>query len=427
MHLYLFTLVGFLILVPILLLVPIGINKKGKLILSGVALLCSAMFTFTLQVIPTWQSALAILILLAAIAYLLRDKEALFETEVLEDDAEELVWKDENAFDSTIELGVNSESVQKVNDIDKAADTTNKNIYEEMNEEVSKEKADFVDSNQARNSETQVQEENFFEDFFDSLDSREDLQSRETSNSEDNEIIKETAATIESREEIELEEKELNADDLLLELFEGRDQVEHKEDHSSVYESLDEFGITETSSRDDLFETLLSEDSEKQNEDAPLHTSMEDNNTKSEDLIQQLSDYTHVENEEKEIEETNDELPLIEIEDIAFNEITDHSVGVAEIQENTRDNDFLQNDVLDMLLDQFAVYKKSLSSEEYEEVLKKAIEDAKSPKECFLFSKELLIHYQECSIDGEYDLFLSEITQRLEKYPLLVEQLTWIK
>ena len=80
-----------------------------------------------------------------------------------------------------------------------------------------------------------------------------------------------------------------------------------------------------------------------------------------------------------------------------------------------------------MLLDQFSVYKKSLSSDEYEEVLKMAIEDAKSPKECFLFSIELLIHYKECSVDGEYDLFLSEISRKLEKYPLLVEQLTWIK
>ncbi|TXC90108.1 hypothetical protein FS935_13670 [Metabacillus litoralis] len=426
MHLYLFTLVGFLILVPILLLVPIGLNKKGKLILSGVALLCSAMFTFTLQVIPTWQSALAILILLAAIAYLLRDKEALFETEFLDDDTEELVWEDEKAFDSTIELVVNSENVQKVNDIDKAADTTNENIYEEINEEVLKEEAELENTIQAQNSESQVQEENFFEDFFDSLDSREDLQSRETSSSEDNEIIKETAATIESSEEQE-EEKELNSDDLLLELFEGRDQVEHKEDHSSVYESVDEFGITETSSRDDLFETLINEYSEKQNEDSPLHTSMEDNNTKSEEVSQQLPDYKVVENEERKIEENTDEAALIEIDDIHFNQITDHSAEVEEIQENTRDSDFLQNDILDMLLDQFSVYKKSLSSEEYEEVLKKAIEDAKSPKECFLFSKELLIHYQECLVDGEYDLFLSEISRKLEKYPLLVEQLTWIK
>lgn len=424
MHLYLFTLVGFLILVPILLLVPIGLNKKGKLILSGVALLCSAMFTFTLQVIPTWQSTLAILILLAAIAYLLRDKEGLFETEFLDEDTEELIWEDEKAFDSTIELGVNSENVQKVNDIDKAADTTNENIYEEINEEVLKEVAELENTIQAQNSESQVQEENFFEDFFDSLDSREDLQSRETSSSEDKEIIKETAATIESSEE---EEKELNSDDLLLELFEGRDQVEHKEDHSSVYESVDEFGITETSSRDDLFETLISEYSEKQNEDSPLHTSMEDNNTKSEEVSQQLSDYTDVKNEEREIEENTDEAALIEIDDIHLNQITDHSAEVEEIQENTRDNDFLQNDVLDMLLDQFSVYKKSLSSDEYEEVLKMAIEDAKSPKECFLFSIELLIHYQECSVDGEYDLFLSEISRKLEKYPLLVEQLTWIK
>lgn len=426
MHLYLFTLVGFLILVPILLIVPIGLNKKGKLILSSVALLCSAMFTFTLQVIPTWQSALAILILLAAIAYLLRDKEALFETEILDEDIEELVWEDNKAFDSTIELYGDSESVQKVNDIDKAADTTNENIYEEINEEVLKEEAELENTIQAQNSESQVQEENFFEDFFDSLDSREDLQSRETSRSEDNEIIKQTAATIESSAEQE-EEKELNSDDLLLELFEGRDQVEHKEDHSSVYESVDEFGITETSSRDDLFETLISEYSEKQNEDSPLHTSMEDNNTKTEEISLQLSDYKDVENEKREIEENTDEVALIEIDDIHLNTITDHSVEVEEIQETTRDNDFLQNDVLDMLLDQFLVYKKSLSSEEYEEVLKKAIEDSKSPKECFLFSKELLIHYQECSIDREYDLFLSEISRKLEKYPLLVEQLTWIK
>ncbi|WP_226667185.1 hypothetical protein [Metabacillus litoralis] len=441
MHLYLFTIIGFLILVPILLIVPIGINKKGKLIISGVALLCAAMFTFTTQVIPVWQSALAIFALIAAVAYLLRDKLALFETEAQDEDEEELVWQDENENDLIVEPNLNDNHNEKQEDFAELdREPLNETSYEEIDSVVvADSEVDTVTTIQTeKDDSSNEQEQNFLEDFFDTLDSRGEAPHQEIVNKEDeSEIYKETAATIEPSEEKE-EEINQSSDDFLTELFEGRNQVEQEnDDHEHTYpvyetpkNSLD---ITEDATlNDDLFESLLVEDLQDVKEEDSLHTSVEyvEQQVEEELLSIENDHFEFVDGKNLDSEGNIDNSPLSEIVEVNSTQAEDMDLTVEnneEMEKDTVTTDLLPNDVLDMLLSQFKLYKKSLTSEKYEHVLKLAIAEAKSPKDQFLFSKELLLHYQESSKYVEYDVFLSEMREKLEHYPLLVEQLTWIK
>ena len=79
-----------------------------------------------------------------------------------------------------------------------------------------------------------------------------------------------------------------------------------------------------------------------------------------------------------------------------------------------------------MLLEQLHYYKNNLSNLEYEAVLQKAVSEASSEKDYFLFAKELLQHYFEVNKETEYHVLLEDMKQKLYQYPVLLEQLTWI-
>jgi len=82
---------------------------------------------------------------------------------------------------------------------------------------------------------------------------------------------------------------------------------------------------------------------------------------------------------------------------------------------------------LDMLLNQFQIYKQVLPPADYEQILQKAIEEAKSEKDCFLFAKELLFYYVQTDNKDKYDLLIRDMNEKLRNYPILIQQLLWIQ
>ncbi|XQY90876.1 hypothetical protein ACNRWW_15280 [Metabacillus sp. HB246100] len=431
MHLYVFILVGFLILIPIVLLVPIGLNKTGKIVLSLIAFLSTIVFTFTSKVIPIWQSGVAIFLLLCATAYLLRNKANLFEELVTEEIHEENVIAEEwNEPLLTVE--------------DREPEINHADVLERHQGETQEWSVDASEVNHddkevfVEEENKEQQEQSFLDDFFDSIDSQ---PVSEDELSGKNQMIEEVAVAIESNEMNEpvTNDNQETTDDFLFELFEGRDQDQNTEQENQKEEP-------ETMELDYL-EDLLESESVNREERKTLDLEIVPVEEIASDEENQVESMMKVKQEQEEPEvqalKVEQQEQLIEEQMVMEEKALENGSEYSDFQESLVEeayvehtepqqdqlirNEELPNDVLDLLLDQMSIYKNTLSPQQYEKVLIETVNNAKSEKDTFLFARELLYYYVETGKELEYELFLQEMKDALTKYPLLFEQLLWIK
>ncbi|MCM3411113.1 hypothetical protein [Metabacillus litoralis] len=415
MKIFLMLVIGFILLVPILFFIPFGLHKAGKMVLAGVALLCAALFSFTIQLMPIWQAAPAILVLLMAVGYLLNKRDALFQLEQGE-------FSHDDSFDSREE---------KVDLPEESDESPPKSITEEEIEappsdselEPNNELVEFEPETSENESE-----QDFLEEFFDQLDANQNDEQPESKTLEEVAVSKENDKQEEpSKDKVKTD----LGDDFLLELFEGRDVVDLENDddkisgiqHDDNKETEDEQKDTEPySEMNELFETLMNDEervsaSEMKEEDG-LYTEDQEMIEDTEGLEKEDSAAQHDVEEENVIDDIfeQDHLPEEEADDQEL-------PSEVEEPENLHQ---LSNNILNMLLEQLHYYKNNLSNLEYEAVLQKAVSEASSEKDYFLFAKELLQHYFEVNKETEYHVLLEDMKQKLYQYPVLLEQLTWI-
>jgi len=431
LHLYVFILVGFLILIPIVLLVPIGLNKTGKIVLSLIAFLSTIVFTFTSKVIPIWQSGVAIFLLLCATAYLLRNKANLFEESVTEEIHEENVIAEEwNEPLLTVE--------------DREPEINHADVLERHQGETQEWSVDASEVNHddkeafVEEENKEQQEQSFLDDFFDSIDSQ---PVSEDELSGKNQMIEEVAVAIESNEMNEpvTNDNQETTDDFLFELFEGRDQDQNTEQENQKEEP-------ETMELDYL-EDLLESESVNRVERKTLDLEIVPVEEIASDEENQVESMMKVEQEQEEPEvqalKVEQQEQLIEEQMVMEEKALENGSEYSDFQESLVEeayvehtepqqdqlirNEELPNDVLDLLLDQMSIYKNTLSPQQYEKVLIETVNNAKSEKDTFLFARELLHYYVETGKELEYELFFQEMKDALTKYPLLFEQLLWIK
>ncbi|MCM3441954.1 hypothetical protein ACUIJN_07730 [Metabacillus halosaccharovorans] len=389
MEAFLLLLAGFVLLVPIMYIVPFGIHIKGKMVLAALALLCAALFTISIHVIPAWQAAAAIFVILVLIGYLLSKKQVLFEQEKLHEvDDIGIEVKDERnngLVENTLTITI--ESFVKTDDIEneKSDMSAVKGKMEEISDSVE-----------------QFDENNWLNE--------------ELTNEHKAEItsLAEVATTIDDETVLKVDKQGVS-DDFLFELFEGRESQEIIEDNKA--ENVNEPNLGVTNDLNELFENLMN-DKDTRNilgTSDPLIVEFESLNR------EKVFYEENVEREVKvEIYEGN--LPKEEgnpDEDIFHIEIN------TEVQKSNKND--LPNNVLDMLLNQFQIYKQVLPPADYEQILQKAIQEAKSEKDCFLFAKELLFYYVQTDNKDKYDLLIRDMNEKLRNYPILIQQLLWIQ
>lgn len=412
--------IGFILLVPILFFIPFGLHKTGKMVLAGVALLCAALFSFTIQLMPIWQAVPAILVLLVAVGYLLNKREALFQLEHGEN-------TDEFSHD---ELFVSRE--EKVDLQEESDESLSKSITEEEIEvtpsDSELEPNDVILEFEPQTSENES-EQDFLEEFFDQLDASQNDEQPESKTLEEVAISKENdEQEAPSKDKVETD----LGDDFLLELFEGRDVVDLKNDEfdeiSGIQNEIEENGDEHQDSEpysemNDLFETLMNDEergsaSEMEEDEERLYTEDQDMFEVTEGSEKQKSVAQHNVEEESEIADIFEQDHLLEEE-------TNVQQLPPEVEE-PKNHHQLSNNVLNMLLEQLHYYKNNLSNLEYENVLQKAVSEASTEKDYYLFAKELLQHYFEKNKETEYHVLLEDMKQKLNQYPVLLEQLTWI-
>lgn len=412
--------IGFILLVPILFFIPFGLHKTGKMVLAGVALLCAALFTFTIQLMPIWQAAPAILVLLVAVGYLLNKREALFQLEHGEN-------TDEFTHD---ELFVSRE--EKVDLQEGSDESSSKNITEEEIEvtpsDSELEANDVIIEFESQTSENES-EQDFLEEFFDQLDASQNDEQPESKTLEEVAISKENdEQEAPSKDKVETD----LGDDFLLELFEGRDVVDLEDNEvdkiSEIQNENEENGDEQQDSEpyaemNDLFETLMNDEERvsalemKENEEGLY--------TEDQEMIEDTEGSEKEESVAQYNVEEEDEIDDIFEQDHLLEEETNVQQLSSEVEE-PKNHHQLSNNVLNMLLEQLHYYKNNLSNLEYENVLQKAVSEASTEKDYYLFAKELLQHYFEKNKETEYHVLLEDMKQKLNQYPVLLEQLTWI-
>ncbi len=227
-------------------ILPFGIHNVGKMILAGVAILFAALFFFTVQIMPTWQAASAILVLLVALGYLLSKKQMLFELNEAHD-----------AIDTNNEevLTPVEKQVIQVNDT--------QNELEPIEAEVQ----EVMDTNESEIDVLPNKEEvDYFEEFYSQLDSS----SSKDDEMEEHKVVLNSfseVATTGEEEKYSQQLKETLSDDYLLELFEGR-EIEGITETGTVPAELQQINEErrdlvleeESSDLNDLFESLMNND-----------------------------------------------------------------------------------------------------------------------------------------------------------------------
>jgi uncharacterized membrane protein len=422
---YIMLLISFILLVPILFFIPLGLHNTGKMVLAGVALLCAALFSFTIQLMPIWQAAPAILVLLVAVGYLLNKREALFQLEHGENTDEIIHDESFASKEDKVQHEEENEEFQEESD----ESSSNMIIEEEIEALPSISELEPNDVIVEFKPETpeKESEQDFLEEFFDQLDASQSDEQLESK------TLEEVAISKENDEQAEPSKDEAENDDFLLELFEGRDVVDNDEDNKIIgfenndnKETEDEQEDSEPySEMNELFETLMNDDirvsaSKMEEEDKPS-TDNEVITENTEEFDKEGSVLQHDFEEDQEIDEVSEHDHQLQGE-TGIEELS------SEVEEEPQENHphQLSNNVLNMLMEQIHYYKKNLSELEYEVVLQKAISEASTEKDYFLFAKELLQHYYEINKETEYHVLLEDMKQKLYQYPVLLEQLTWI-
>ncbi|MGM0874440.1 MAG: hypothetical protein ACQEWV_06480 [Bacillota bacterium] len=220
MLLYVFTFIGFLILLPILYLIPIGIHRTGKLVLAVIALVSSNLFILSSQMIPIWQAAFAVFVLIVAATYLLNKKDLLFSQEQ-DDDFDENIFDDssEKAEVISIDNVVEPDSIAvEINESENMNNRSN-DLSEPVTENPLEEVAVAMIVEKTVVQPLDQDEQDFLDEFFNQLDSSDNKLSKVDEN-ESKIIISEVTASQESSEE-----KDSEQDYFFAELFEDRVSV----------------------------------------------------------------------------------------------------------------------------------------------------------------------------------------------------------
>ena len=387
---------------PIMYILPIGIHKRGKIVLVGIALLGATLFTFTIQVIPIWQAAAAIIVILLSLGFLFSKNPFLFEqVEVIEtvENRNEITVMNEEQINSSKKTTIEAE--ESVPETDNTASVEARNMVDNDVSPIEEEKDDLVDFFKEFDTNTHM------------IDEVSDGQKTELN------TLSEVASAIEKETFITRDEKGIS-DDFLLELFEGRDSEEII-DHNTK-EEMSETKTNLSLGINDFFENMMN--------DTPYKNVGEASDKAKDMMVDSELENIEILTGEKVVIEENYEFMETIIEEPLQKEAGDVEESILEEMdmkpESTNKTD-VSNHILDMLLDQLHIYKQFLPATEYEHVLQKAVQEAKSEKDCFLFAKELLIYYLQTDNKEKYDLLVSDMNEKLKNYPILIEQLRWIQ
>jgi hypothetical protein len=423
MFIFIFTLVAFIIIFPILYFVPLGMNMKAKLFLAGLSFLLTIFALLASYLYPFWLVALMTFVILGITAYFFENRFGQL-----------FFVKDEG------DLGIVE------NEYSFSLDKDHGNIHKEMEGFSNKEDADIIvdlektDTHEMKiailNEETDLTVNNSIEP------------------SDEEEKIAEFADL--EKEKLDLNElEEVYLDEL--KDFENEDSSIQEESEESTESLEEEEIILNNQSNDSLndLEKLLSdfeEESMEKNEDVLLTnelftddiTDVEQEDNYLEKIYESLMHEDIVEDELKEsLKEVSSTIEEAETAKIELYDKIDNSEEQDELKEqvhtmshsNLESLNALEDEItkqtkkalLETVFAEITLYQSELNTEEFEGYLEHYLQISLSDKDYYSFAKVLMEHYISTRQSLKLNQFINQIEPRFKKYPYLSSEMEYLK
>ncbi len=436
MSLFIFTLIAFVIVLPLLYFAPLGISMKAKMVLAALSFLLTVFTLLASSLYPFRLVALMTLLILGFSAYFF-DKRfgPLLFAQV---DGEEVILKNETVFSSKED---------------------HEEVHNEMNTTPTNEKSSLLtDLEQIETQELSIEilneetimtvqdsietiEEDTITEFFelevdeDQLDHPEEDRLAELTDHE------KAFFTIEkvSEESMDVQEEgivlndevsdSLNDLEKLLYDFE-EDHVETKKEERLTNE-LPDADITNIEQEDDylekIYESLLNDqegiveehliDSSKE-----VSSTLEQEQTRMDDELEDEFEMTRDPIEESFNEEWNVQEDLSTMS-------SDHDRLVDSLNSDMEEERLnpTKQALLKTVFAEIDLYQSKLNSEEFEEYLTHFLHLSLSDKDYYCFAKVLMEHYISNGQSEKLKQFVNKIEPRFKKYPYLSNELAFLK
>ncbi|MBP2240598.1 hypothetical protein J2Z40_001155 [Cytobacillus eiseniae] len=432
MNIYLFAIASLILVVPIIYFLPLGLTKKGKIIVVSVSFVLSLIGVSANSLFEWWKLALLVFVLVILSSYLLdRKMKDLF-----------LVSEHDNAINQLdftsppVEISLEKErnEIEESNYQDNMA---NMSHFEEEIEEINVENEDahYVESSEISiidNQEEDLLAELFLDtEIIKKMDEESEhvLIEEETSNHSSIEIVDNTDNGYLS----ELEKMML--DDPKESSFTMSKFEEAEEKNSLLFNELKE-NIQEQDA--DLLEVFSQfEDKEQITEMNVLTQEMPNiESQQQEDTEDYLEVLTQFELSKNEAASTNEQALNIEPDSLVVEELIEEeqqsetSIQPIEIQSLTfikKEKNHLQKQIISTLLDQVKLAKETLDRNKYEQLLKECMHPSMPKLEYFTFASLLIEHYISTKDVIKLQNLLESLEMKYIEYPILMQQIQFLQ
>lgn len=454
MNIYLFALASLLFVVPIVYLLPLGLSKKGKLIVICVPFALSLLGISANSLFEWWKLALLVFILVILSSYLLdRKMKDIFLVSENEDTKSRL-----EPSATFFEKG----SVKEVNVIEELAqanpieEETNEYFVEEILEiNLEKEENDEVELSQDLFIEADVIVDNEIDDA--SLTQEEESDNHKEVILEETEIgymselerlmLDESEALSLSNNTLEKldEQNPLLENDLdentqvqdqeyleILSQFEEIEQVPGKSDLLEEALMVDGKELDHTSIEDQEYLEMLSqvEEIEQVPEKSELLETIppiedkqfgELSSENQEDYLEVLSQLELAEEEAaSSTEQLIDEPDPLLIEDFTEGELIKETIN------DPNEKNHFQNQLFNTIIDQVKLAEKALDSKKYEQFLRECMHKDMPNSEYFTFASYLIQHYISKKEFTKLQDLLVDLEEKYKEYPILLQQVQFL-
>ena len=464
MELIIFAFIAIILLIPILYLLPIGINQKGKFIIIGVSFLLAVVGLLVNSLFSLWQTALVLLFLSMASTYLLAKKLSFFfykTSSANEMDEPALPFEIQEKERVQVE-GANEEEMeeqliekQNVEDFIDPTDgignqetADNENVHESISsDDDTIDILPFGDRSEANDKHTEAeivenQKELHTKDFQNS----ENLQVDEDGN-DDIDFLENRVTRI-NEFDVELEDETVPSNERLTDKDLSNDVDEEDsllfnelEGISDSLNKIEQNAVTnrEQSLEKDLKESGSIEESKfLDNQDELFKTNEQTSNRDAKTVKGGNESIYNVSNEEyRDIHEKEYEpFPAsewLEENDESFSEI--ESLEKLQVEQNeeveihvvTPEQTKLRQQMFHTMVERIHLSRKKIPAKRYEQLIKEHLHPGLPNQDYYTFAHLLIEHYIYDHNDKELCSLLIQLKDKFVNYPILQQEIDYLQ
>ena len=434
--------ISLLIILPIIYFLPIGFTHKGKLLILLCAFIVFSIGIALKTVMSVWQTGLVLILLAIGASYLIGKKygnqlfihdenSAEYEDQVIkfeiEDEIEEEIRKQASPQKDKalqVERDIVSPQTQAVDEefVEELEPIVNQKNDEYIIENIHVENEELPDVTHTNNQDGNHEFEELLKEIELELNPTNEIQKTD-------EILEASEETIEIEPndlDEEKDEIQMTAPSTLEEIQIASLPV-NKVEHPSEESGIEGIPLIEPSEN-----TLEEIEGDSTEEDVILSIPVENENTIQE---VQLDASQNQIGEAREIEEL-EEIGRISLEIEQFDETKEdypstETMEVVEVEDDTQgnqdNNNVLRQQIFATMISQIKLSRNKVSNSRYEKIILDHLNPQLSDHEYYTFVSLLIEHYINTGQIEELSSLLSQNRVRFEKYPVILQEINFIK